>query len=297
MSFEYETVLLVKKEVFVYNLPPRQSNRGYRASEWNLESPAWTGRMRVVAKGKTLFIKLEDSVSGQLYAQCPVEEFPGIAVEQVLDSSRYFAIRLMADNGRTMYVGIGFAERSDSFDFNVAIQDHFTHQKQEEEAERQASHPQPSEPALDLGLKEGQRLRLNINTKRSGEGVSASKTASRPMPSLKLGTPAGPGLLPPPPPPTGSRSRSNRAVPSAPTVAPSVSSFCSFFSVVCVYFMSARRLSLKLPCETGVYTSKYSTPHSSPRMCPVIINRSILLNSPPISQARIFNRAHIGWRK
>uniref|UniRef100_A0A0X3P551 Adaptin ear-binding coat-associated protein 2 n=2 Tax=Schistocephalus solidus TaxID=70667 RepID=A0A0X3P551_SCHSO len=222
MSFEYETILLVKKEVFVYNLPPRQSNRGYRASEWNLESPAWTGRMRVVAKGKTLFIKLEDSVSGQLYAQCPVEEFPGIAVEQVLDSSRYFAIRLMADNGCTMYVGIGFAERSDSFDFNVAIQDHFTHQKQEEEAERQASHPQPSEPALDLGLKEGQRLRLNINTKRSGEGVSASKTASRPMPSLKLGTPAGPGLLPPPPPPTGSRSRSNRAVPSAPTVAPSV---------------------------------------------------------------------------
>nr|VZI37628.1 unnamed protein product [Spirometra erinaceieuropaei] len=222
MSFEYETVLLVKKEVFVYNLPPRQSNRGYRASDWNLESPAWTGRMRVVAKGKTLYIKLEDSVSGQLYAQCPVEEFPGIAVEQVLDSSRYFAIRLMADNGRTMYVGIGFAERSDSFDFNVAIQDHFTHQKQEEEAERQASQPQPSEPALDLGLKEGQRLRLNINTKRPGEGSSTSKTTSRPMPSLKLGTPAGPGLLPPPP--SGARSRSNRGAPPAPSAAPSGSS-------------------------------------------------------------------------
>lgn len=63
-------------------------------------------------------------------------------------------------------------------------------------------------PKLDLGLKEGQRLRLNLNTRRSGdasEGPGGSGSGrTRPLPSLKLGTPTGvPGLLPPPPPAGG----------------------------------------------------------------------------------------------
>jgi len=210
MDSDYESVLLVKKEVFLYNLPPRQSNRGYRASEWNLETPSWTGRMRIVTRGssgQTIYIRLEDHITGKLYAQAPVEEFPGIAVEQVLDSSRYFAIRLVSDDARTIYVGIGFSERSDSFDFNVAIQDHFKQCKQEEEVKNAPL----DQPALDLGLKEGQRFRLNFNTKRTGEKDSTTPTRSaRPMPSLKLGGGAIHGLLPPP----TSASR-NRSVPTA----------------------------------------------------------------------------------
>ncbi|VEL43158.1 unnamed protein product [Protopolystoma xenopodis] len=122
---DYERVLLVKKEVFVYRIPPRQSNRGYRAADWNLGEPFWTGRLRVVSKGNDLSIQLEDKVSGSLFANCPVPSFPGIAVESVLDSSRYFVIRLMDTNGRTMFAGIGFAERGDSFDLNVALSDYF----------------------------------------------------------------------------------------------------------------------------------------------------------------------------
>lgn len=36
----------------------------FRASDWKLDQPDWTGRLRVVAKGKTLSIKLEDKNSG-----------------------------------------------------------------------------------------------------------------------------------------------------------------------------------------------------------------------------------------
>lgn len=36
----------------------------YRAADWKLEEPDWTGRMRIVSKGKDLFIKLEDKTSG-----------------------------------------------------------------------------------------------------------------------------------------------------------------------------------------------------------------------------------------
>ncbi|KFM68582.1 Adaptin ear-binding coat-associated protein 1, partial [Stegodyphus mimosarum] len=61
---DYETVLLVKPEVFVFKIPPRATNRGYRAADWKLDAPDWTGRLRIVSKGKRCFIKLEDKNSG-----------------------------------------------------------------------------------------------------------------------------------------------------------------------------------------------------------------------------------------
>ena len=49
---DMERCLLVKQEVFVYKIPPRQSARGYRAADWNLSSPDWTGRLRIMEASK-----------------------------------------------------------------------------------------------------------------------------------------------------------------------------------------------------------------------------------------------------
>lgn len=186
---EYESVVLVKQEVFVYKIPPRQSNRGHRAADWNLAEPTWTGRLRLVAKEKTLALKLEDKTSGALFANCPVDSYPGVAIESVSDSSRYFVLRIQDDNGRNAFIGLGFGDRSDSFDLNVALQDHFKWVKNEEQIEKEKVEPKQQ---LDLGFKEGETIKINMKiTKKDGSEVGGRGAGGK-----KAG---GLGLLPPPP--------------------------------------------------------------------------------------------------
>ncbi|KAK2095761.1 Adaptin ear-binding coat-associated protein 2 [Saguinus oedipus] len=77
----YKSALYVKPDVHVYRIPLRATNHGYRAAEWQLDQPSWSGRLRITAKGQMAYIKLEDRTSGELFAQAPVHQFPGTAVE------------------------------------------------------------------------------------------------------------------------------------------------------------------------------------------------------------------------
>jgi hypothetical protein len=130
----------------------------FRAADWNLNEPTFSGRMRVVTNGNQLCIKLEDKVTGQLFANAPVENL-SMAVESVSDSSRYFVLRIQDDSGRSAFIGIGFGDRSDSFDFNVALQDHFKYVKNQEAIEKEKIEPKQS---LDLGFKEGETIKINM---------------------------------------------------------------------------------------------------------------------------------------
>lgn len=81
-------------------------SRRFRAADWNLQEPQWTGRMRLVAKGEELIMKLEDKASGELFAKCPIDKYPGVALESVTDSSRYFVVRIQDDNGKMQNICI-----------------------------------------------------------------------------------------------------------------------------------------------------------------------------------------------
>lgn len=115
--------------------------------------------MRLVALGDAVSIKLEDKASGQLYAKCPIETYPGIAVEPVTDSSRYFVLRIQDDHGRSAFIGVGFLDRSDSFDLNVALQDHFKWLKNKDQIEKEKKEPKQE---LDLRFKEGETIKINM---------------------------------------------------------------------------------------------------------------------------------------
>lgn len=131
----------------------------HRAADWNLQEPSWTGRMRLVSQGDAIAIKLEDKITGELFAKCPIDQYPGIAVEPVTDSSRYFVLRIQNDNGRSAFIGVGFLDRSDSFDLNVALQDHFKWLKNRDQIEKEKETPKQE---LDLRFKEGETIKINM---------------------------------------------------------------------------------------------------------------------------------------
>nr|XP_044996510.1 adaptin ear-binding coat-associated protein 1-like [Jaculus jaculus]XP_044996511.1 adaptin ear-binding coat-associated protein 1-like [Jaculus jaculus]XP_044996512.1 adaptin ear-binding coat-associated protein 1-like [Jaculus jaculus]XP_044996513.1 adaptin ear-binding coat-associated protein 1-like [Jaculus jaculus]XP_044996514.1 adaptin ear-binding coat-associated protein 1-like [Jaculus jaculus] len=190
-ELEFESRLCVKPDVNVYRILPPASNRGYRASDWKLDQPDWTGRLRITSKGKTAYIKLEDKVSGELFAQAPVDQYPGIAVETVADSSRYFIICIQDGTGRSAFIGIGFTDRGDAFNFNGSLQDHFKWVKEESEISKE-SQDMDNCPKLDLGFKEGKTIKLsigNITTKKGG--ASKPRTSGAGGLSLLLPLPGG----------------------------------------------------------------------------------------------------------
>jgi adaptin ear-binding coat-associated protein 1/2 len=71
--------------------------------------------MKLVSKGNDCTIKLEDKNSGELFAKCPIEQYPGIAIESVADSSRYFVLRLQDDNGMSLQSRYLFDDKVEIF--------------------------------------------------------------------------------------------------------------------------------------------------------------------------------------
>jgi hypothetical protein len=116
------------------------------------------------------------------------------AVEKVLDSSRYFVLRI-EHQGRHAFVGLGFNERNNAFDFNVAIADHKRDLEREAEVVK-IKHAAASEPQIDFSLKEGEKITISVQAK-TADGQEARRGARRAGAGASAGS--GGGLLAPPP--------------------------------------------------------------------------------------------------
>ncbi|KDQ10591.1 hypothetical protein BOTBODRAFT_490791 [Botryobasidium botryosum FD-172 SS1] len=207
MDDDIESILFVCREVSVFRVPPRASNAGYRAQDWgDLGAPLWKGRMRIVETSSACAIRLEDATtdlfSGEVFAQAPYDS-TGASVEATLDSSRYFVLRV-EDSGKKAYIGVGFTERTESFDFNVALQDYTKRQKAllnpqtpTDESSSSASPHLPTGPKKDYSLQPGQTFSINIphGIKKTGGGIGGHKSVG----SGGGGGGGGFPLLPPPP--------------------------------------------------------------------------------------------------
>lgn len=217
-----EHTLLIVREVHVYKIPARSTSGGYKCAEWLVSDRIWSGRLRNVSLKDRCEIRLEDVTSGELFACCPV--YPGkrdASIESVVDSSRYFVIRIDDGRGHHAFLGLGFNERSEAFDFNVAIGDHEKHVLREAEpvAESGSGGAELPAPALDLRLKEGETLRINMKTKLAP--AAGPKKLSSVLPAGATGSAStGRMVAPLAPPPGGGRLREPLPAPPGDTVRP-----------------------------------------------------------------------------
>ncbi|XP_020105547.1 uncharacterized protein At1g03900 isoform X1 [Ananas comosus] len=173
-----ELVLFHVGECYVYLIPPRKSAASYRADEWNVNKWTWEGALKVVSKGEECIIRLEDNKTGELYARAFLREGEPHPVEPVIDSSRYFVLRVEENIGgrnRHAFIGIGFRERTQAYDFQAALHDHMKYLNKKKTAEEMEQHYQ-STSSVDYSLKEGETLVLQLKSstqKKDNEAKSA----------------------------------------------------------------------------------------------------------------------------
>ncbi|EGG25090.1 hypothetical protein DFA_03336 [Cavenderia fasciculata] len=180
-------------------IPPRPNAAGYKAQDWDPESYIWSGRLVIIGKGDKCTIKFEEP-NGEIFAQCPVE--PN-AVEPVIDSSRYFVIKIK-NGDRHALVGMGFTDRSDAFDFNATLQDQQNYVKNKKQSEL-ARQQHDNQPKIDYSLKSGQTIHIPFNKASPTTNTPPAGKPSFGQPAA--GASSGGGFLLSPPPPSGTKSR------------------------------------------------------------------------------------------
>ncbi len=205
-----ERTLSVIKQCHVYTLPPRPAASGWKCQEWPKTNHIFTGRVRIVSKGSECTVKLEDVDSGSLFAQCPLDnDKPDVSVEPVSDSSRYFVLRVVDNNGRHAFLGMGFQERNDAFEFNVTLADHVKQLRYEKESEQAAA--APAAPPQDFSLQGN--ISISVGGKSGGDKPRAPRAAA------PAGGATSFSLAPPPPASGGGKRPTSRPV-AAPAPAP-----------------------------------------------------------------------------
>ncbi|CAN7056744.1 unnamed protein product [Brassica rapa subsp. trilocularis] len=201
-----EIPLFQVPECYVYLIPPRKSAASYRADEWDVNKWAWEGALKVVSKGEECIIKLVDKTTGELYAQAFLRDGELHPVEAVIDSSRYFVLRVEENIGgrvRHAFIGLGFRERTEAYDFQAALHDHMKYLNKKKTAEEMEQHFQNTS-SVDYSLKEGETIVLQL--KNRNEKDTKTKLVEKSLSNLSLEDKGKsietiPPIIPPPPPP------------------------------------------------------------------------------------------------
>lgn len=118
-------------------------------------------------KNDKCFIQLTDVANGQLFAECHATD---TNVEAVVDSSRYFVLRIDDGKGRHAFIGLGFSERNFAFDFTAALSDFNKHSRAKEEAAKEFA----KASQVDLSIPEGQKIHVDIKSKKGRRNRAAN---------------------------------------------------------------------------------------------------------------------------
>ena len=168
------------------------TNKGYYASHWTAPNTGarqiFTARLRIIETavpqendGEALStdILLEDPSTGELFAKAPYADAK--AVEPVLDSSRFFAVRVVGPTGERAVLGVGFEERGEAIDFSGALQEARKVLGLEPKVSGKAAGANSEEIKKDYGLKQGETIKVDLGnikrTRRKADDGDAADTS------------------------------------------------------------------------------------------------------------------------
>lgn len=186
------------REAYVYKIPPA-STIGHRAELWNVDAWLQEVSAAVVTSGDDCWVRLFDKASGELFAECPLPQDKPLVtvVEPVVDSSRYFVMRIVdRASQRHAFIGMGFRERNQASDFNAALDDHLQYLRRKKEAARMKaeyaaaaaadkngsggggsdSGGNLSGPSWDLALKPGETIKVALPSRASDGSATTPPT-------------------------------------------------------------------------------------------------------------------------
>jgi len=144
-----ELITFTSRECYVYGIPPAPTSLGHRAELWNVNKWIAEVSTKTITSGDNICVVLEDKTSGAVFAECPVDNDKPLdaSVEPVLDSSRYFVLRVVDPaSGRHAFLGLGFREREHAISFRAALDDHRQYLRRMKEAAqlaRELRRPRP----------------------------------------------------------------------------------------------------------------------------------------------------------
>ena len=140
-----------------------------RAADWTEQMAVV--KVLVVTRGRDTLIKLLRADNGKVVAVAPVRPDGPAAVEQVSDSSRYFALRVENAAGNTATVGLGLNKREDAFDLKSCLAECARSVKAEEKGVDLGIEGVSSD--LLSGFSAGQKLTLKVGGIGGGGGSSS----------------------------------------------------------------------------------------------------------------------------
>ena len=169
---QYEYTLLQKQNIKMFKIPPASNPSGHLLGSW--KENVWTGNIRIIGVGENCIAKFMN-FDGTEYAKALIADNFRDSVQKTVDSSRGYAIKLTSDDGRNMWVGLGFHDRNDGFDFYAAFEDF---QKNREMERNPHLFTNAVRKQKDYSLPPGQLIYVNVG------GETAVNTQTKPTDSM-----------------------------------------------------------------------------------------------------------------
>ena len=162
---EFEILKLKDPNVHIFELPPMSTAKGHVASEF--QKLIFKGTMKMTVKGDYMFIYFLNPNNTIFIVSIVDENYEKFILNT--DSSRYFSVRAMNNEGVPNWYGVAFKQRNAAFDFKKTLMDFKEQYNFEQKLKENAGKEYKPKYDFSLGLKKpDEKPKNNLNKFKFG---------------------------------------------------------------------------------------------------------------------------------